>query len=99
MNLTEDKYDDENKEIKKASNSEIVINPKFYGNQSLDNLIDLKLRVHNVLNVIMFRKKLINRQQSKKKKTFLKKNWIKIFLIQRLIRILSNGEKNFVNLL
>lgn len=51
MNLTENKYDDENTTITKASNSEIKINPKFYGNQSLDNLIDLKLRVHNVLNV------------------------------------------------
>ena len=51
MNLTEDKFDNQDQEIDKNSSSEITINPKFYGNQTLDNLIELRLRVHNVLNV------------------------------------------------
>ena len=51
MNFKEDFQQSVDQEIDMVNNCEIIINPKYYGNQTLDNLIELKLKVHNVLNV------------------------------------------------
>lgn len=52
MNFTENiLYEDNDEEINFSGYPEIHINKRFYGNQSVSNLTDLKLKVHNVLNV------------------------------------------------
>ena len=52
MNFTEDFVQNLDTEFDYKTCPEIIINPRFYGNQSLDNLVDLKLRAHYLLNVI-----------------------------------------------
>lgn len=52
MNFAEDINKEFKEEIDTNLNCEIFTNQKYYGNQTLDNLIELKLKVHNVINVI-----------------------------------------------
>ena len=54
MNFAEDVNKEFKEEIDTNLNCEIFTNKKYYGNQTLDNLIGLKLKVHNVLNVTHF---------------------------------------------
>ena len=51
MNFTENILRDDDPDFDFGDAPELAINPRFYGNQSVDNLIDLKLWVHNLLNV------------------------------------------------
>lgn len=52
MNFTENLLiEDNDEEINFSGYPEVQINRRFYGNQSVSNLTDLKLKVHNVLNV------------------------------------------------
>jgi hypothetical protein len=52
MNFTQNFYNEDLEEdIDINECPELLINPRFYGNQSLDNLVELKLKVHSVLNV------------------------------------------------
>ena len=55
MNFTQNiLIEDDDEEINFIGHPEIFINKRFYGNQSVQNLTDLKLKVHNVLNVKIF---------------------------------------------
>lgn len=52
MNFTQNFYNEEMvDDINTDICPELIINPRFYGNQSLDNLLELKLKVHSILNV------------------------------------------------
>lgn len=52
MNFTQNFYNpDLEDEIDYNISPEILINPRFHGYQGPDNLIELKLKVHSVLNV------------------------------------------------
>ena len=63
MNFTQNFLNEEDSEIHLLSHPELIINQRFYGNQSLDNLIELKLKVHNVLNVSSFFRKIVQHVQ------------------------------------
>jgi hypothetical protein len=55
MNFTQNFYNEDlEDEIDFNISPEIVINPRFNGYQSPDNLIELKLKIHSVLNVTFY---------------------------------------------
>jgi hypothetical protein len=54
MNFTQKFYkEEETDDINTNICPELIINPRFYGNKSDENLMNLKLKVHSVLNVTL----------------------------------------------
>lgn len=52
MNFTQNFYKEEEvKELNTDDCPELIINPKFNGNKGDENLLELRLKVHSVLNV------------------------------------------------